>query len=450
MEDFLIMSSKERKRKVILEDVIQGRISLKDACPRLEVGYRQAKRLYKAYRSLGDAGIVHKSRGKPSGRTHPPSFKGKVLTLYEDKYMGFGPTFAAEKMAEDDKVYINDETLRLWLLDENLWQKRRKRKGYRKQRARRARFGELLQIDGSDHHWFGKSYRRCCLLNMVDDATGTTMAQLDQGETCYALLRTFLMWVKKYGVPKAVYVDLKNVYVSPRREVDDDVETTMNVFERVCRLLNVAIIKAYSPQAKGRVERNHGIYQDRFVKELKLKNIRTIDEANKYLIKSYLPKINKKFAKKPFSTEDAHCHHKVYGDLNQIFCWEYHRQIRNDFTIRFNNEYYQLSKNQPVRLRPKQNVVVHVHLDGKISFWKDDHQLNHKKLKKLKPIETISPQKKIITSAERSAISRKNKTKTPWGQFNHNWLKKGDDSKKKGVDVANRGDISNLENQGTF
>lgn len=209
---------------------------------------------------------------------------------------------------------------------------------------------------------------------MVDDATGTTMAQLDHGETCYVLLSTFLMWVKKYGVPKAVYVDLKNVYVSPRREVDDDIETTMNVFERVCNILNVTIIKAYSPQAKGRVERNHGIYQDRFVKELKLKNIKSIEGANSYLKKIYLPKINKKFAKKPFSTEDAHCRHKAYGDLNQIFCWEYHRQIRNDFTIRFNNEFYQLGKNQPVRLRSKQNIVVHVHLDGKVSFWKENHQ----------------------------------------------------------------------------
>lgn len=450
MEDFLIMSSKERKRKVILEDVVQGRISLKDACSRLEVGYRQAKRLYKAYCTLGDAGIVHKSRGKPSGRTYPSDVKSKVLKLYEDKYMDFGPTFAAEKMAEDDKVFINDETLRLWLLKENLWKKRRKRKGYRKQRTRRTQFGELLQIDGSDHHWFGAKYPRCCLLNMVDDATGTTMAQLDHGETCYVLLSTFLMWVKKYGVPKAVYVDLKNVYVSPRREVDDDIETTMNVFERVCRILNVAIIKAYSPQAKGRVERNHGVYQDRFVKELKLKNIKSIDEANNYLIKSYLPKINKKFAKKPSSTEDAHCNHKAYGDLNQIFCWEYQRQIRNDFTIRFNNEFYQLGKKQPLRLRSKQDVVVHVHLDGKVSFWKDDHQLGYKKLKEPKPKEATPPQKKTITSAERSEISKKNKAKTPWSQFNPNWLKKRKRPRKVEAKSADKGDISNLGNQGTF
>ncbi|MDQ2995031.1 MAG: hypothetical protein M3R00_08865 [Pseudomonadota bacterium] len=144
--------------------------------------------------------------------------------------MDFGPTFAAEKMEEYDNVSINDETLRLWLLGANLWQKQRKRKSYHKRRMRSKRFGELLQIDGSDHQWFGPNHPRSCLLNIVDDATVETMSQLDHGETCQVLLSTLRAWVKKYGVPKAVYVDLKNVYVSPRRKVDDDIETTMNVF----------------------------------------------------------------------------------------------------------------------------------------------------------------------------------------------------------------------------
>ncbi len=432
MEDKLIMSAKERKRKVILEDVKRGFISLKDAAPRLEVGYRQAKRLYKAYRSSGDAGIVHKSRGKPSGRSYPSDFKQKVLTAYENKYSGFGPTFAAEKMAENDKILINGETLRLWLLEANLWQRQRKRKGYRKRRLRRERFGELLQIDGSDHLWFGHHYPRSCLLNMVDDATGTTMSQLDKGETCQVLLSTFMAWVKKYGVPKAVYVDLKNVYVSPRRCVDDDIETTMNVFERVCHLLNVEIIKAYSPQAKGRVERNHGVYQDRFVKELKLRNITTIPEANDFLRKIYLPNVNKKFSKRPASSEDAHCSPKAYGDLNQIFCWEYHRKIRNDYTVRFNNEFYQLSRKQNVVLRSKQAIVVHVHLDGSVSLWREGQRIAYEKLKEPRVKEEKTPKGQISVS-ERSMLAKKNKHKSPWSQFNPAWLKKGGKSRQKGA-----------------
>lgn len=237
------------------------------------------------------------------------------------------------------------------------------------------------------------------------------------------LLSTFKAWVKKYGVPKAVYVDLKNLYVSPRRCVDNDIETTMNVFERVCHLLDVEIIKAYSPQAKGRVERNHGVYQDRFVKELKLKNITTIPEANDFLRKIYLPQINKKFAKKPFSSEDAHCSPKAYGDLDQIFCWEYHRQIRNDFTVRYNNEFYQLIRKQEVRLRTKQMIVVHVHLDGKVSLWKEGNRLDYEKLKEPR-IKEGKITKCQITSGERSMIAKRNKHKSPWSQFNPGWFKK--------------------------
>jgi molybdenum-dependent DNA-binding transcriptional regulator ModE len=423
MGDKLIMSAKERKRKVICEDIKRGYLSVTNAAQRMGVGYRQAKRIWKKYRENGDIGLVHKSRGKASGHAYAIDFKQKILKLYEDKYLDFGPTFAAEKMTEEDKVVMNDETLRLWLLEAKLWQPRRKRKSYRQRRARREKFGELLQIDGSDHAWFGSEYPRCCLLNIVDDATGITMSQLDYGETCKVLLGTLKSWVKKYGVPKAVYVDLKNLYVSPRREVDDDVETTMNVFERVCQLLDIQIIKAYSPQAKGRVERNHGVYQDRFVKELKLKKITTIEEANDFLWKTYLNKVNRKFAKKPASEEDAHCSHKAYGDLNQIFCWEYNRKIRNDYTIRFDNEFYQLRKYQPIKLRESQDVEIHVHLNGNMSFWKNDYRLAYKKIKEPEPKEPEAKKESDYTSAERSAIARSNKHKSPWNQYNPKWIK---------------------------
>lgn len=422
MGDLLIMSAKERKRKVILEDFKRGLISLKEAAPRMGVGYRQAKRIWKIYGQQGDKGLIHKSRGKPSSHAYSASFKERVLALYQEKYWDFGPTFAAEKLAEDDKILINDETLRLWLLEATLWQKKRKRKSYHKRRDRRERFGELLQIDGSDHAWFGPDQPRCCLLNIVDDATGITMSQLDKGETCRVLLSTLLGWVIKYGVPKAVYVDLKNLYVSPRREIDNDVETTMNVFERVCSLLDIEIIKAYSPQAKGRVERNHGVYQDRFVKELRLKKIKTIEEANKFLRNSYLKKINKKFAKEPALLDNAHCSTEAYGDLDQIFCWEYKRQIRNDFTLRFDNEFYQLDKKQETKLRPKDNIIIHVHLNEKMSFWKNKYRLSYKKIKERKVVEQAIKKPSQYNSMDRSANAKKHKHKSPWSQFNREWL----------------------------
>jgi len=420
MGDYLIMSAKERKRKMILEEIRNGMLTLVDAAPRMEISYRQAKRVLRRYRSYGDIGLVHKSRGRRSSHAYPKVFKDKVLNIYQEKYQDFGPTFAAEKLLEEDRLKIHSETLRLWLLEAKLWCRHRRRKVYRQRRERREHFGELLQIDGSDHAWFGDNNPRCCLLNIVDDATSTTLSQLDYGETCKVLLSTFKWWVERYGVPKAVYVDLKNLYISPRRNIDNDIEITMNVFERVCHLLNVNIIKAYSPQAKGRVERNHGIYQDRFVKELHLRNITTIDIANKFLKESYLDKINQKFAKKPVCNEDAHCPAKVYGDLNQIFCWEYIRQIRNDFTIRFNNNFFQLEKQQSIRLQAKRKIVVHVHLNGDISIWSNEHQLNYKRIDK--PVREIK-HKIGISSTQQSKIAKANKHKSPWSQFNPNWLK---------------------------
>ena len=419
MGDLLIMSKRERKRKVILEEVMKGVLSLVDAAPRMEVCYRQAKRIYRSYRYKGDAGLIHKGRGKKSSHSYSQDFKDLVLNLYESRYMDFGPTFASEKLLEYEDIKINPETLRLWLLEAELWYRHRKRKCYRQRRERRHRFGELLQIDGSDHHWFGKEHPRCCLLNIVDDATSNTMSQLDHGETCKVLLTTFLWWIKLYGVPKSVYVDLKNLYVgSPK--VDGEIAATMNVFGRVCYLLNVKIIKAYSPQAKGRVERNHGIYQDRFVKELKLRGITTIDAANKFLQESYLNEINCKFAKQPVLAEDAHCPAKAYGNLEQIFCWEYSRQIRNDFTISFNNKFYQFTKDQQVRLQPKKKVIVHVHLDDGITFWYKGSKLKYKQIEQPKKQEKV---KLGINSSLHSKLSRANKHKSPWNTFNPEWLK---------------------------
>jgi transposase len=419
MGDWLILSSKERKRKVILEKVLGGELRLIDAAPRLEVGYRQAKRLLASYRRRGDAGLVHASRGKPSHQAYSQAFKQEVLEAYESQYLGFGPTFASEKLMERDKLKVQAETLRLWLLEAKLWKRARKRKAYRQRRRRRERFGELVQIDGSDHAWFGKEHSRSCLLNMVDDATTTTLSQMDTGETCRVLLLTFKEWVETYGVPMAVYVDLKNVYVSPKRRVDNDLEDTMNVFERVCSLLNVEIIKAYSPQAKGRVERNHAVYQDRFVKELSLCGVNTIAGANKLLSDSFVNEVNKKFAKHALSEENAHTSASVYGDLNQIFCWEYTRQIRNDFTIRFQNTFYQLEQSKNPILRAKQKVFIRLHLDDTLSIWRGDKRLGFEKLKES---EQVKQAPKGFDSAVRSASGKKGKQNSPWNNTPQSWF----------------------------
>src|SRR3989338_7503640 len=307
MGDFLIMNKRELERKTLLEGFRNGKLTLKGCATRLDVSYRQIKRIWQRYRLNSDPGLCHKNRGKQPHNAYSTEFKNKILGLYQQKYMEFGPTFAAEKLEEDDDTVVNPETLRLWLKAEGLWTKQRKRMVYRERRERRPCFGDLLQIDGSIHQWFSDE-RYDCLLNMVDDATGITFALLDTGETTQILLTCLKKWIKKYGIPRSVYVDLKSVYVSskhlkdPCNDAQDD--NGFSVFQQVCKALDIAIIKAYSPQAKGRVERKHQVFQDRFLKDLKLYGIKTIETANAHLENKFLDHINKKFSCAPKDSTD--------------------------------------------------------------------------------------------------------------------------------------------------
>lgn len=427
MEDRIIMSQKELRRKSIFDLVKLDQISQIDASERLGLSYRQTKRSYQRYLREGDQGLVHKSRGKSSPRAYAEA-KQQALKLYQEKYLDFGPTFAAEKMVEEDGFVVHHETLRLWLKAAGLWHRKRKRKQHRSRRERRSRFGELLQLDGSIHAWFGLlGNKKQCLMNLVDDATGKTLAWMDQGETTDAAFRVLKQWIKLHGIPLAIYVDLKNVYVSPKSlkditEEDNTDQDWFTQFSKACHQLGIKIIKAYSPQAKGRVERSHGMYQDRFVKELKLKGITTISEANKLLYNGFLDKVNEKFVKGPASLEDAHMQLSEDQDLDRILCWEFIRVVANDWTVRFNNQCFQIKKTQPILVRAKQKITVKRHLDGNITLWAKDKELayviiENKSKSNVRPMRNFS-------STQRSQLSRANKSKTPWGQFNSNWLKK--------------------------
>jgi len=410
---YMMMSDQERQRKAYLEMVRQEKLTLVKAAQHLDMSYRQAKRVYKRYITAGDGGLIHKSRGQPSNRQHPK--RGEIIARYKTRYADFGPTLAAEKLAEDDNLFVDHETLRRWLLKENLWHKQRKRSPHRQWREPKAQFGEMLQIDGSFHDWF-ENGGADCLLNFVDDATSHTMSRLESGETTAGIFRLMWQWIDTYGVPMAFYVDLKNVYVSPKKDGFSHVQ-------KACETLGIHIIKAYSPQAKGRVERKHGVYQDRFVKELRLADIKTIDDANQYLNNGFIDKLNKKFAKPARDPDSAH--RVFYGDLNQVLCWKYQRQIQNDWTVSFNSQCYQIKKTYGIGIRPKSKVQIHKHLDGSVSVWYKGQRLPCQRLPQKPKLKTqstsISPEK---LSKVRSDAGKLGKLKSPWGQFNSNWLSK--------------------------
>jgi len=228
-------------------------LSLSDAARRLKISYRQCLRSYRTYREDGAKGLIHRSRGRPSNRAKPEEFRREAIKRYDEKYEDFGPTFVAEKLAEEGLV-LDHETLRRWLLAEDKWKKKRKHRKHRSRRERKAYFGELVQLDGSHHCWFGPEHPGSCLMNMVDDATGTTLSSMADEETTEAAMGTLWLWIERYGVPSALYTDKKNVFVTDREPTIEEQLAGMEprrcvAFGKACEKLEIEIITANSPRA---------------------------------------------------------------------------------------------------------------------------------------------------------------------------------------------------------
>ena len=372
MEGCLLMSRKELHRKSVLELVMAKRLSLVEASKRMNLSYRQTLRVYKRFRQQGDAGLVHRRRGQSSNRAYAAAFRNRVLQRYRKRYKphDLGPTLAAEKLAEEG-LAVDHETLRRWLLEEGDWKKRRKRRSHRTRRERRAHFGELVQMDGSHHNWFGREKEKSCLMNMVDDATGKTLGLMDHQETTEAAMRLLWRWIERYGVPMALYTDKKNVYISEREPTLEEQlagEEAKTAFGKACDKLGIKIIAAHSPQAKGRVERSNSTYQDRLVKELALRRITTCATADKLLNNGFTDGLNAKFAIEPLEIEDYHCSLSKGLKLDDVFCFESHRVLQNDWTIRYENRYYQILKENKPLPKPKDKILVRTHLDGRVQL----------------------------------------------------------------------------------
>ena len=423
MEGHLIMSAKERRRLMVFDRLREGQLSMGAAARRLQISYRQCARSYKRYQAEGAKGLVHLSRGRPSNRSKPKEFRCEALRLYEEKYEGFGPTYAAEKLAGEG-LFLDHETLRRWLVAENKWEKRRRRKKHRSWRERKEHFGELIQLDGSHHRWFGREHPSSCLMNMVDDATGTTLSLMDDEETTSLAMRTLWLWIERYGVPKALYTDRKNVFVTDREPTVEEqllgIEP-MTAFGKACNKLEIKIITANSPQAKGRVERNHAVYQDRFVKELALKGVTTVEGANELLKGGFVDDLNAKFAKKAKEGQDYHRRVLKGLRLHEIFSFEETRVVTNDWTIRYQNRIYQVFKdNQPLP-RPRAKVLVRTLLDGQIQLLYQGKKLKFGPItSSMRPVVEAAKHKcgKSVSSSSRSRPDRRTKrvpSKThPW------------------------------------
>src|ERR1700674_3241594 len=306
------MSTNELKRAEVLARVAAETLTLGSAAVLMAVSYRQAKRLYRRYRKKGAAGLRHGSAGRASNRATAARVRKRVLALVRKKYSGgvderFGPTLAAEHLASEDGLAVDHETLRRWMLAAGLWSRARKRSPHRRRRERQAHFGELVQMDGSFHPWFEGRAPESCLLTLVDDATGQTFGRFGPQETIWAAVGVLRAWIDRFGVPQALYTDWKNVYVRvPNADERVTGAEPLTQFGRMCATLGIRIIPASSPQAKGRIERNHGTQQDRLVKKLRRKGIADIETANTFLEPESWADHNARFARAPASADDFH------------------------------------------------------------------------------------------------------------------------------------------------
>jgi transposase len=367
------MSGRELSRVEVLSRVKAGTLSVGSAATVLGVSYRQAKRLVRRYRAEGAQGLTHRSAGQGSNHARPGAERARALALVREKYSGsvderFGPTLAAEHLASEDGVTIHHDTLRRWMLAAGLWSRARKRSAHRQRRTRKAHFGELVQLDGSFHLWYEARGPRGCLMNLVDDATGRTLARLGAEETIWAAVDVLRRWIEAYGVPLALYTDWKNVYVRvPNAEEQVTGAVPLTQFGRMCAALGIQIIAASSPQAKGRVERNHGTHQDRLVKKLRRLGIADATAANAFLETTYLPDHNARFAQAPASTDDFHRRTPSRATLDRVLQLEETRVLSNDWVVRYATRWLQVAR-QSHQAPARSTVLVRENASGAIEI----------------------------------------------------------------------------------
>lgn len=356
------MSTRELKRAGVLARVKAATLSLRSAATLMAVSYRQAKRLYRRYGAEGAKGLKHRSAGRSSNRATATKIRQRALALIRAKYGGdvevrFGPTLAAEHLASEDGLTVDHETLRRWMLAAGLWQRARKRSPHRRRRERRAHRGELVQLDGSFHPWFEARGPQACLLTLVDDATGTTLGQFGAQETIWAAVSVLRLWIAQYGIPQALYTDWKNVYVRvPNAAERETGAPPLTQFGRMCAALGIRIIPASSPQAKGRIERNHGTHQDRLVKKLRRRGIADVEAANQFVLSEYWADHNDRFAQPPASHDDFHVRAPSGAALDRVFQLEETRTVSNDWVVRYDNRLFQLERQS--RLAPARSKVL--------------------------------------------------------------------------------------------
>ena len=409
MENFF-MTTKEAERFRLLKNYADNMISLVEISNILDISYRQTKRLWKAFRIHGASGLISKKRNNQN-HSLDCNLEQTILSIIEQRYHDYGPTLISEKLKENYNIKISKETIRKIMIKHGLHKpkKQKKIKIYQR-RKRRSCFGELVQMDGSPHNWFEGRGPYCTLLLAVDDATGNLLAgRFELTETTEGYFRLMENYLEQYGRPVCLYTDK---YGSFRVNHGKD-RSKPTQFARAMRELNIKMIAAHSPQAKGRIERANGILQDRLVKELRERGISTIEEANLFL-PYYFKKHNKRFGKEPAASFNAHSPLNNNQDLNNILCNKETRKISKNMEINYKNEIYQIQ--EPNRINSLRGVSVQVieKANGDMLIEYKGNFLNFVWYEELEKQPQIVDHKELVVQWERTTRKNKPNMSHPW------------------------------------
>jgi transposase len=386
-EETVRMSVQELKRVHVIRQVMDKAVRQREASEVLGITTRQVRRLIQRVQAEGDAGLVHRGRGKPSNRRHSPGVKARVLRLYAKHYRDFGPTLAAEKLAERHGITLSAETLRQWLRARGIAHFTRRTRPHRAWRARKAHVGALLQLDGSHHDWFEGRGPRCALMAYIDDASSRVFARLYEYEGTIPAMDSFERYVRRYGVPHSVYTDKHTTYRAlgePTVAQQLAGEKPRSQFERALAELGVTVIHAHSPQAKGRVERLFKTLQDRLVKDLRLAGIATIEAANQF-VENWLPHYNRRFAVQPAQAADLHRPSPTARELDRMLCLKTTRVVRRDWTVTHHGQLFQIETQIHTH-----EVLVEDHLDGTMRITHRGQPLRYHAITS-RPIRVMAP-----------------------------------------------------------
>jgi transposase len=374
-KDMITMSRREATRLHVLHQALEKKMTQREAAGLVGLSDRQVRRLIQRVRAAGDAGICHRSRGKASNHRIPKRVKARALTLFRAEYSDFNLVHATEKLGEVHGITIHAETLRLWLNAAGIPYKRRKAKRHRQWRERKAHCGELVQLDGSHHDWFEGRGPACVFMGYIDDATNTVWGRFYEYEGTRPALDSLKRYIRQYGIPQGVYLDKHTTYKSWAKSTIEEELTDQrprSQFEQSVAALGIAVIHANSPQAKGRVERLFKTLQDRLVREMRLRGIKSVAEANAFL-QHYLPKYNRHFRRPAASMADLHLPAPSSRELDRLLCIRAERTVKNDFTIAHHGTLYQLE--QATRAK---KVTVEERLDDTLHITYRGHDLRYR------------------------------------------------------------------------